>query len=279
MCIPYLDSRRLYCRTPEKWFGGEFSVKWFGFRPESPSYRPKVGVTDQKSEIQPGRTPESEPNRPGPEKQTVSPVTAISQNANPASTFELSQCRHCKEGLPGPRGQTALRQSVPQNGHVHLHIIEHLAPEAVSKPPMWAPDSLWLCLFFSCRKRAEFTKNEGEFINRFAGNIQEGTNVHLSNVHLVLCWNFRLNRLTPPSMPSFPPPPLWCFYTMWFKVGNHELQERSSNAEISRRRKCTFERWTFVPPWDMWIGPFFWDDEVGPVLICVWVQTEVEAPS
>ena len=65
----YLDSRRLYCRTPEKWFGGDFSVKWFGFRPESQSYRPKVGVTDQKSEIQPGRPPESEPNRPktGPE--------------------------------------------------------------------------------------------------------------------------------------------------------------------------------------------------------------------
>ena len=60
----YLDSRRLYCRTPEKWFGGEFSTQWFGFRPESQSYRPKVGVTDQKSEIQPGRPPESEPNRP-----------------------------------------------------------------------------------------------------------------------------------------------------------------------------------------------------------------------
>ena len=30
---------------------------------------PKVGVTDQKSELQPGRPPESEPNRPekGPE--------------------------------------------------------------------------------------------------------------------------------------------------------------------------------------------------------------------
>ena len=67
--ILYLDSKRLYCRTPEKWFGAEFSVKWFGFRPESQSYRPKVGVTDEKSEIQPGRPPESEPNRPekGPE--------------------------------------------------------------------------------------------------------------------------------------------------------------------------------------------------------------------
>ena len=28
---------------------------------------------------------------------------SISQNANPASAFELSQFRHCKEGLPGPR--------------------------------------------------------------------------------------------------------------------------------------------------------------------------------
>ena len=67
--IGYLDSRRLYCRTPEKWFGGEFSVKWFGFRPESQSYRPEVGVMDQESEIQPGRPPESEPNRrkKGPE--------------------------------------------------------------------------------------------------------------------------------------------------------------------------------------------------------------------
>ena len=26
----------------------------------------------------------------------------LSQNANPVSTFELSRCRHCKEGLPGP---------------------------------------------------------------------------------------------------------------------------------------------------------------------------------
>ena len=28
---------------------------------------------------------------------------SFSQNANPASTFDLSQCRHCKERLPGPR--------------------------------------------------------------------------------------------------------------------------------------------------------------------------------
>ena len=28
---------------------------------------------------------------------------SISRNANPASSFELSQCRHCKERLPGPK--------------------------------------------------------------------------------------------------------------------------------------------------------------------------------
>ena len=32
--------------------------------PKSQSYRPKVGGTDQKTELQPGRPPESEPNRP-----------------------------------------------------------------------------------------------------------------------------------------------------------------------------------------------------------------------
>ena len=54
--------------TPKKWFGGEFSVKWFGFMPESQSYRPKVGDTGRKSEIQPGRTPRirTESPRKGP---------------------------------------------------------------------------------------------------------------------------------------------------------------------------------------------------------------------
>ena len=28
---------------------------------------------------------------------------SFSQSTNPASTFELSQCRHCEERLPGPR--------------------------------------------------------------------------------------------------------------------------------------------------------------------------------
>ena len=48
-------------------------------------------------------------------------------------------------------------------------------------------------------------------------------------------------------MPSSPPP-LYCFRTKWIKVGNHEPQEGSSNAEISRRTKCTFERCRFVIP-------------------------------
>ena len=43
-------------------------------------------------------TPSGDPRR-APEKQIV----GDSQNANPASTFELSQCQHCKGGLPGPR--------------------------------------------------------------------------------------------------------------------------------------------------------------------------------
>ena len=47
---------------------------------------------------------------------------SISQNANPASTFELSQCRHCKAGTAWAEEWLlgALRQSVPQNVHVHL---------------------------------------------------------------------------------------------------------------------------------------------------------------
>ena len=38
-----------------------------------------------------------------PEKQSAY-CHSISKNANPASTFELSQCWRCKGGLTGPRG-------------------------------------------------------------------------------------------------------------------------------------------------------------------------------
>ena len=38
-----------------------------------------------------------------PWKADLKCFDSISQNANPASTFELSQCLRCKEGLPGPR--------------------------------------------------------------------------------------------------------------------------------------------------------------------------------
>ena len=65
-------------------------------------------------------------------------------------------------------------------------------------------------------------------------------------MHFVLCKIFGLNRLTTPFHALFPPPPLYCFLTKRIKVGNHEPQEGSSNAEMSRRTKCTFERCTFV---------------------------------
>ena len=42
--------------------------------------------------------------------------------------------------------------------------------------------------------------------NRGCSSYQEGTNVHFSNVHFVLCQNFGLNRLTPPFHAFFPPP-------------------------------------------------------------------------
>ena len=44
-------------------------MKWFGFRPKNQSYRPKVGATDQKSELQQRRPSESEPNRPEKEPE------------------------------------------------------------------------------------------------------------------------------------------------------------------------------------------------------------------
>ena len=78
---------------------------------------------------------------------------------------------------------------------------------------------------------------------------QEGTNVHFSNVHFVLCQIFGLNHLMPPHPCLLPPPPLYCFHPKWIKVGNHKPQEGSSNAGMSRRTKCTFKMCTFVTPW------------------------------
>ena len=46
------------------------------------------------------------------EKQTVGTVTA----SHEMLSLQALSSRHCKEGLPGPRGE-----SVPQNGRVHLH--------------------------------------------------------------------------------------------------------------------------------------------------------------
>ena len=48
--------------------------------------------------------------------------------------------------------------------------------------------------------------------------IQEGTNVHFSNLHFVLCQDFCLHRLTPPFHAFSPPPSSlllqdYCFHT------------------------------------------------------------------
>ena len=53
------------------------------------------------------------------------------------------------------------------------------------------------------RKFTKFT------IFLYIHEIQEGTNVHFSNVHFVLCQNFGLNRPTPPFHAFFPRTPLY----------------------------------------------------------------------
>ena len=58
--------------------GADFQGNDSGFGPQSQSYRPKVGVTVQKSELQWGRPPESEPNRP--EKEPESGLGASAEN-------------------------------------------------------------------------------------------------------------------------------------------------------------------------------------------------------
>ena len=65
-----MDSRRLYCRTPEKWFGGDFSVNDSDSGPEVRVTGRKSELRTKKSELQPGRPPESGPNHleKGPER-------------------------------------------------------------------------------------------------------------------------------------------------------------------------------------------------------------------
>ena len=53
---------RFSVEPPRNYSGVNFGLKWFRFRPESQSYRPKVGVADQKSERTAGETPQN-PNR------------------------------------------------------------------------------------------------------------------------------------------------------------------------------------------------------------------------
>ena len=47
--------------------------------------------------------PPPPPSPDNPSKADCGYCDDVSQNANPASTFKVSQCRHCKERLPGPR--------------------------------------------------------------------------------------------------------------------------------------------------------------------------------
>ena len=78
-------------------------MKWFRFGPESQSYSPKIGVTDQESELQPGRPPESEPNHP--EKQPESGLDA--STGNPPEAFLKPPI-----GLQHPRPATGVSQAL-----------------------------------------------------------------------------------------------------------------------------------------------------------------------
>ena len=68
-------------------------------------------------------TPPHDP-RGTPEKQTVGTVTASHKMLSLKALFELSQCQHCKGGLPGPRrGIWVPSGSLPpQNGHIQYTI-------------------------------------------------------------------------------------------------------------------------------------------------------------
>ena len=48
-------------------------------------------------------TPSCDPRKPLKNRTDCGYHDSISQSAHCASTFERSQCRHCKERLPGPR--------------------------------------------------------------------------------------------------------------------------------------------------------------------------------
>ena len=56
--------KKALLQNPREMIRGQIFKEMIRVSAQSQSYRPKVGVTDQKSELQPGRTPESEPNRP-----------------------------------------------------------------------------------------------------------------------------------------------------------------------------------------------------------------------
>ena len=70
-------------------------------------------------------TPSGDPRR-APEKQTVGTVTASHKMLTLQALSSSLNAGTAKSGCLG-RGEAlgALRQSVPQNSRVHLHIIEH----------------------------------------------------------------------------------------------------------------------------------------------------------
>ena len=79
-------------QKPREMIRGRIFREMIRVSAQSQSYKPKVGVTDQKSELQPGRPPESEPNRPekGPEwglgASTENPLKAF---LNPAKLLHI----------------------------------------------------------------------------------------------------------------------------------------------------------------------------------------------
>ena len=64
-----------------------------------------------------------------------------------------------------------------------------------------------LCTLGSIEDEPSFATASSVYIR--ASQSQEGTNVHFSNMHFVLCQIFGLNHLTPPFHAFFPPPPPW----------------------------------------------------------------------
>ena len=103
-------------------------------------YRPKVGATDQKSELQPGRPQESEPNRP--EKEPESGFGASTEN--PLKAF-LNPPHACIVKTFVPRGRVFVgsplqqcgylwREEIPETGYVSLAAQCKISPHIAQHP-------------------------------------------------------------------------------------------------------------------------------------------------